>query len=75
MARIPIGNVTPKRGLADGYQKVIVAGRRCEAGKELVKELHSLGAEAEFVNAEVAIVQYQKRPVSVEANRNIVLNA
>src|SRR5579859_7839419 len=33
--------------------KVVVAGRRDEAGKELVKELVSLGAEAEFVNADV----------------------
>ena len=31
--------------------KVVVAGRRDEAGKELVKELRSLGAEAEFINA------------------------
>ena len=33
--------------------KVVVAGRRDEAGKALVKELRSLGAEAEFVNADV----------------------
>jgi NAD(P)-dependent dehydrogenase (short-subunit alcohol dehydrogenase family) len=33
--------------------KVVVAGRRDEAGKELVKELRALGAEAEFVNADV----------------------
>src|SRR6266404_4074997 len=33
--------------------KVIVAGRRDEAGKALVKELRSLGAEAEFINADV----------------------
>ena len=33
--------------------KVVVAGRRDEAGKELVAELRSLGAEAEFVNADV----------------------
>jgi NAD(P)-dependent dehydrogenase (short-subunit alcohol dehydrogenase family) len=33
--------------------KVVVAGRRDEAGKELVKELRSLGAEAEFINADV----------------------
>jgi NAD(P)-dependent dehydrogenase (short-subunit alcohol dehydrogenase family) len=33
--------------------KVVVAGRRDEAGKELVKELRSLGAEAGFVNADV----------------------
>src|SRR5882724_5294020 len=32
--------------------KVVVAGRRDEAGKELVKELRSLGAEAEFMKAE-----------------------
>src|ERR1700730_4840100 len=33
--------------------KVVVAGRRDEAGKELVKELRSLGAEAEFFKADV----------------------
>ena len=33
--------------------KVVVAGRRDEAGKALVKELRSFGAEAEFVNADV----------------------
>src|SRR3979411_931274 len=33
--------------------KVVVAGRRDEAGKALVKELRSVGREAEFVNADV----------------------
>ena len=33
--------------------KVVVAGRRDEAGKALVKELRALGAEAEFINADV----------------------
>ena len=33
--------------------KVVVAGRRDEAGKELVKELRGLGAEAEFINTDV----------------------
>jgi NAD(P)-dependent dehydrogenase (short-subunit alcohol dehydrogenase family) len=33
--------------------KVVVAGRRDEAGKTLAKELRGLGAEAEFVNADV----------------------
>jgi NAD(P)-dependent dehydrogenase (short-subunit alcohol dehydrogenase family) len=33
--------------------KVVVAGRHDEAGKVLVKELRSFGAEAEFVNADV----------------------
>jgi len=33
--------------------KVVVAGRRDEAGKALAKELRSLGAEAEFINADV----------------------
>ena len=32
---------------------VAVAGRRDEVGKELVKELRSLGAEAEFIKADV----------------------
>jgi NAD(P)-dependent dehydrogenase (short-subunit alcohol dehydrogenase family) len=33
--------------------KVVVAGRRDEAGKALAQELRSLGAEAEFINADV----------------------
>src|SRR3984957_10132622 len=33
--------------------KVVVAGRRDEAGKALAEELRSLGAEAEFINADV----------------------
>src|ERR1700709_2300730 len=33
--------------------KVVVAGRRDEAGKALVKELRVLGSEAEFINADV----------------------
>src|ERR1700678_2849780 len=33
--------------------KVVVAGRRDEVGKELIKELRSLGSEAEFINADV----------------------
>jgi NAD(P)-dependent dehydrogenase (short-subunit alcohol dehydrogenase family) len=33
--------------------RVVVAGRRDEAGKALVKELRSLGSEAEFINADV----------------------
>src|SRR5258707_439186 len=33
--------------------KVVVSGRRDEVGKELVKELRALGAEAEYINADV----------------------
>jgi NAD(P)-dependent dehydrogenase (short-subunit alcohol dehydrogenase family) len=33
--------------------KVVVAGRRDEAGQALVKELRSFGTEAEFINADV----------------------
>src|ERR1700682_2306391 len=33
--------------------KVVVAGRRAEVGKALVKELRSFGSEAEFINADV----------------------
>src|ERR1700736_1622141 len=33
--------------------KVVVAGRRDEAGKALAKELRSLGSEPEFINADV----------------------
>jgi NAD(P)-dependent dehydrogenase (short-subunit alcohol dehydrogenase family) len=33
--------------------KVVVAGRRDEAGKALVNELCSFGSEAEFINADV----------------------
>jgi NAD(P)-dependent dehydrogenase (short-subunit alcohol dehydrogenase family) len=33
--------------------EIVVAGRRDEAGKALIKELRSLGSEAEFINADV----------------------
>jgi NAD(P)-dependent dehydrogenase (short-subunit alcohol dehydrogenase family) len=33
--------------------KVVVSGRRDEIGRELAKELRSLGSEAEFINADV----------------------
>jgi NAD(P)-dependent dehydrogenase (short-subunit alcohol dehydrogenase family) len=33
--------------------KVVVSGRRDEAGRELANELRALGAEAEFINADV----------------------
>jgi NAD(P)-dependent dehydrogenase (short-subunit alcohol dehydrogenase family) len=33
--------------------KVVVAGRRDEAGKALIKELRTFGSEAEFINADV----------------------
>src|SRR5258708_27699187 len=33
--------------------KLVIAGRRDEAGKALVKDLRSLGSEAEFINADV----------------------
>ena len=33
--------------------KVVVAGRRDQAGKEVVEQLRSLGAEADFINADV----------------------
>jgi NAD(P)-dependent dehydrogenase (short-subunit alcohol dehydrogenase family) len=33
--------------------KVVIAGRRDEAGKALAKELRSFGSEAEFINADV----------------------
>jgi NAD(P)-dependent dehydrogenase (short-subunit alcohol dehydrogenase family) len=33
--------------------KVVVAGRRDDAGKELVEELRTTGAEAEFINTDV----------------------
>ena len=33
--------------------KVVVSGRRDEAGHALVKELQALGSEAEFINADV----------------------
>src|SRR5271155_4588076 len=33
--------------------KVVVAGRRDEAGQALVKELRAFGSEAEFINTDV----------------------
>jgi NAD(P)-dependent dehydrogenase (short-subunit alcohol dehydrogenase family) len=47
-----IGRATAIAFAKDGA-KVVVAGRRDEAGKALVEELHSLGSEADFINADV----------------------
>ena len=33
--------------------QIVIAGRRDEAGKALVKELRSLGSEVEFINTDV----------------------
>src|ERR1700726_5166186 len=44
----PAAGAVAKKGA-----KVVVAGRRDEAGKALVKELRSLGSEAEFINTDV----------------------
>jgi NAD(P)-dependent dehydrogenase (short-subunit alcohol dehydrogenase family) len=38
---------------ANKSAKVVVAGRRDDAGKALAKELRSLGSEAEFINVDV----------------------
>jgi NAD(P)-dependent dehydrogenase (short-subunit alcohol dehydrogenase family) len=38
---------------ADEGARIVVSGRRDEAGAALAKELHALGAEAEFVRADV----------------------
>ena len=43
--------------------KVVVAGRRDEAGKALVEELRAFGSEAEFINADVA--QFGRLDVAV----------
>lgn len=40
-------------GFAKGGNRVLVSGRRRDAGEALVDELRSLGAEAEFVQADV----------------------
>src|SRR5882762_3288232 len=47
-----IGRATAIAFAKKGAQ-VVIAGRRDEAGNALVKELRSLGAEAEFINADV----------------------
>ena len=38
---------------AKNNANVVVAGRRDDAGKALAEELRSLGAQAEFINADV----------------------
>ena len=48
-----IGRATARLAFAKKGAKVVVAGRRDEAGKALVIELRSLGSEAEFINADV----------------------
>jgi NAD(P)-dependent dehydrogenase (short-subunit alcohol dehydrogenase family) len=40
-------------GFAKKGAKVVVSGRRDEAGQALVKELRAFGSEAEFINADV----------------------
>src|SRR5579864_9197615 len=47
-----IGRATALAFAKKGAQ-VVVAGRRDDAGKALVKELRSLGSEAEFINTDV----------------------
>src|SRR6202008_905807 len=51
-ARTGIGRATAVAFARKGA-KVVIAGRRDEAGKALVEELRSFGSEAEFINADV----------------------
>src|ERR1700723_2365301 len=48
---------------------VVVTGRRDEAGKALVKELRSLGTEAEFINADVRKEDDVRAPVDTTVAR------
>ena len=52
--RRPLGH-RPCRGggVREGGHRVVVAGRKQEAGQALVSELRSFGSEAEFVQADV----------------------
>src|SRR3979409_1422172 len=43
----------PAVAFAKKGAKVVISGRRDEAGKALVNELRALGSEAEFINADV----------------------
>src|ERR1700761_5566958 len=47
-----IGRATAVAFAKEGA-KVMIAGRRDEAGKALVQELRALGTEAEFINTDV----------------------
>ena len=47
-----IGRATAIAFARDGY-RVVISGRREDAGQALCKELQSLGAEAEFIRADV----------------------
>src|ERR1700674_5757500 len=47
-----IGRATALAFAHEG-SRIVVSGRRDEAGPALAKELHSLGAEAEFIKADV----------------------
>jgi NAD(P)-dependent dehydrogenase (short-subunit alcohol dehydrogenase family) len=49
----PASGAPPPSAFAKKGAKVVVAGRRDEAGRELVKELLSFGSEAEFINADL----------------------
>src|SRR6202158_1709188 len=53
ITRVLTGIGRADAGVARKGAKVVVAGRRDEAGKALVKELRSLGSEAEFINTDV----------------------
>jgi NAD(P)-dependent dehydrogenase (short-subunit alcohol dehydrogenase family) len=50
--------------------KVVVSGRRDEAGKALVEELRSLGSEAEFINADVR----KEEDVRVLVDKTVAVN-
>jgi NAD(P)-dependent dehydrogenase (short-subunit alcohol dehydrogenase family) len=51
----PLGHWTSRRPLAFAKEgaRIVIAGRRDEAGQNLVAELHRLDTEAEYVNADV----------------------
>ena len=55
-----------------GRAKVMVAGRRDEAGKVLVKQLCSFGSEAEFIKADIRKDDYVRALVDKTVARSAV---
>ena len=63
-----IGRVTA-RAFAEAGARLVVSGRRDEAGQELAAELRALGAEADFVRADVRHEDEVKRLVDRAVER------